>query len=395
LSLLKIIKFLQEKKTVVIALLIILVTITFFAAYFSSGKKMLIPKIENDITSMYTMSKVLQESEMRAAQILDHGSVGWYFIVSGATVEETLQNEEQLINALQKTIATGNLQSVLSTTIFVPPIERQSKVYDAMNVLLPLAAAQFDYLGFPQEYASLFEAEYRAARRFILPQDAPAQAGVSNLWIGELEGNYYSCVFLVKPTGIEVFREIASKLDSVHFINKAEDIGSSLDTLTKTMLFFFVLAYILISAVVFFVYPKREALKICAAPLFIVFFVLIVLTLNNIKLGFFTTIGLILVFGLGLDYIVYMIGRQQADVNAVHKNFTRFATTISFLTTLLSFGALSFSSFFPVHVFGLTVALGLTAAFIFAMLFTVKGVSENQRISGGSASLPSMQVDNM
>jgi len=116
--------------------------------------------------------------------------------------------------------------------------------------------------------------------------------------------------------------------------------------------------------VVFVVYPRRDSLKICAIPLLIVLSALTVLTLSKIPLGFFSVAALVLVFGLGLDYIFYMTGKKHGE----EKPLTSLAVVLSFLTTLLSFGALVLSSFTPTHIFGLTVSAGLGAAFIFAML---------------------------
>ena len=39
------------------------------------------------------------------------------------------------------------------------------------------------------------------------------------------------------------------------------------------------------------------------------------------------------------------------------------AVALSFITTELSFGALAFSSFVPVHIIGLAISSGLLAAF--------------------------------
>ena len=79
-------------------------------------------------------------------------------------------------------------------------------------------------------------------------------------------------------------------------------------------------------------------------------------------MGFFSSAALILVFGLGLDYVFYMVARKKGDL------LTLTAVVLSFLTTILSFGALALSSFVPVHIFGLTVLSGLSVAFISAML---------------------------
>jgi predicted exporter len=320
-------------------------------------------KIENNLSSLYTMSASLLESEKRAAQVLDYGSTGWYFIVAGSTPEETLENEEKLVMRLEEEIVRGNLDSFLGTSVFVPSLQKQKKTYNAMRALLPLAPAQFEYLGFPNSYAQLFENEFTAAQ-YCLPEDAPSRAGIARLWIGEKNGNCYSCVLPLKPKNEAVFRAIAAEFDSVYFVNKARDIGRDLDTLTGTMLLFFLAAYLVISVVVCVVYPRRDSLKICAIPLLLVLTALAALALNKIPLGFFSVAALVLVFGLGLDYIFYMTGTKHGE----GRSLTSLAVVLSFLTTLLSFGALVCSSFTPVHIFGLTVSAGLGAAFMFAML---------------------------
>jgi predicted exporter len=332
-------------------------------------------KVKNDISSLYTMSASMLESEIKAARILDHGSPYWYFIVSGSTPEETLEHEEALTLRLEDEISRGNLGSFLGTSVFVPSVKTQEKTYEAMKALLPIAESQYENLGFPLEYAQFFFDEFAAGATYCLPENAPPNAGVSNLWIGETRGNYYSCVMPMHPGDEAVFRAISAEFDFVHFINKAQDISRDLDILTKTVLFLFLAAYLVISVMVFFVYPWRDSLKICIVPLFLVLAALAILAANAIPLGFFSVAGLILVFGLGLDYIFYMtkkhsvIGTPSFDGSASEDAaLTPLAVLLSFLTTLLAFGALAFSNFVPVHIFGLTISAGVSAAFISAML---------------------------
>jgi predicted exporter len=324
-------------------------------------------KIENNLSSLYTMSASLLESEKRAAQVLDYGSPGWYFIVTGSNPQETLENEERLTACLETEVQRGNLESFLGTSVFVPSIKKQERTYNAMKAFLPYAPAQFEYLGFPPKYAQDFANEF-AAVKHCLPADAPSLAGISKLWIGEQGENCYSCVMPLKPKNEAVFRDIAEEFDSVFFVNKAKDIGRDLDTLTRTMLFFFLAAYLVISVIVFAVYPRKDSVKICVLPPVLVLSALAMLAVNKIPLGFFSASALVLVFGLGLDYIFYMTGKKHGG----GKHLTSLAVVLSFLTTLLSFGALVLSSFTPTHIFGLTVSAGLGAAFIFAMLLQSK-----------------------
>jgi predicted exporter len=324
-------------------------------------------KIKNDISSLYTMSASLLESEKRAAQVLDQGSSPWYFIVRGSSPQETLENEERLCLRLEEEITRGNLGAFLGTSVFAPSIKRQKETYEAMKALLPLAASQFDYLGFPPEYAEIFYDEFAAGERFCLPENVPGRAGISNLWIGERKGIYYSCVLPLQSKDEAVFRAIAGEFDFVYFINKAKDISRDLDTLSRTIMLSFLAAYLAISVLVCFMYPRQDSIKICGVPVFLCISALAVLGLRNIPLGFFSIAALTLVFGLGLDYILYMTGGKHGN-----SGLTSLAIFLSFFTSVLSFGALGFSSFMPVHIFGLTVSAGLSAAFISAMLLQAK-----------------------
>jgi len=346
----------------VLTAVLIIVVLTLFILNLSGIK------IDNNLSSLYTMSDKLFESEKRAALVLNYGSNGWYFIVEGANTEETLINEEKLISRLEAEVLKGNITSFLGTSVFVPSIKRQKETYNAMKALLPLAEDQFENLGFPRSYAQSYKKEFESSERYCYPQEVPDISGISKLWIGENNGNCYSCVFPVNPLDEDAFSSIAAEIDHVYFINKAKDIGHDMDALTQTMLLFFIVAYIVVSALVCVIYPRPDSIKICAVPLLLILSALTIQALNKITLSFFSSAALILVLGLGLDYIFYMTGKKHEE----GKHLTSLAVVVSFLTTLLSFGVLVLSSFMPTHIFGLTVSAGLIAAFIFAMLLQTR-----------------------
>jgi len=328
-------------------------------------------KIKTDLGSLYTMSPFLEESEKKAAMVLDHGSSPWYFIVSGNSTEETLKNEEKLVLLLDEEIAKGNLSSYMGTSMFVPSLEQQKKTYKAMSALQPLAGLQYFYLGFPPEYEEVFYLEYAAGEIYYSPEDVKFWAEVSNLWIGEINGNYYSCVFPFHAKDLEIFKSIINEYDFVYLINKEEDLNSDLDYLTSIIVLLFFIAYLIIAIVIFIVYPLKKSIIICITPALGILAALAVLAVKNIPLGFLPISALILVFGLGTDFNIFMSGSKTGK----EKILVRFAVLLSFITSGLSFGILTFSGFAPVNILGLTVASGLAAAFIFTML--LQGIFDN------------------
>jgi predicted exporter len=340
--------------------------------------------VENKLSDLYEMSEALFESERINAQVLNYGSSGWYFIVSGASTEEVLLNEEALCAALDAEIARGNLGSYMAVSSFCPSIKNQRASYEAAKKLLPLAQTQFQNLGFPPEAAEDYGMAFAAAeQQYLLPSDSEFPPELSsNLWIGKTGDMYYSSVLPLHAAGEDVFRAIASQSENIFFANKVNDTQQELDRLTLMMLILFLIAFAVIIIMIRRFYSWRQTIRIFAVPVFIFMAVLSVLSCLNIPLGFFTIVGLVWVFGLGLDFIFY---NCEAENRRENKEHTSLAILLSFATTALSFGALALSSFAPVHIFGVTVFTGLCAAYIFSTLLSASARSENQRISGSDS----------
>ena len=330
-------------------------------------------EIKTDLSSLYTMSPFLEESEIKATMVLEHGSSPLYFFISGSSIEETLKNEEQLIIRLEEEIAAGSLSSFAGISIFVPSQESQKITYKAMSALLPLSSMQYDHLGFPQMFSEIFYNEYTDGELYCLPEDVKFWPDVYNLWIGEINGIYYSCVYLFNAKNSSIFKSIADEFDFIHLMNKEEDLNRNLDIITKTIVVIFFIAYFIIAAIIFLTYPLKKSIKICLTPALGILVVLAVLAVRDIPLGFLSIFALILVFGLGTDYAIFMSGSKDGE----EKGLTRLAVFLSLLTSCLSFGILTFSSFTPVNIFGFTVAVGLTAAFIFTMLLQGMDTTSN------------------
>ncbi|MCR5725733.1 MAG: MMPL family transporter [Treponema sp.] len=325
-------------------------------------------QIDNNLRDMYTMSEHLFESEKITAQVLDYGSAGWYYLVSGDSPEAVLQTEEMLTQRLDAATNGGLLQSYLAVTSFIPSVKTQEQSYRAAEALLPLAKSQYETLGFSAEAGTArFATQYKAAakKRISLESRLPAavKSIIANLWLGEVDGVFCSVVMPLHTAAEEaVFRDLAADIPGVAFVNKVSDVGTELNQLTAIMLKLLSAAFVLVLILLAFFYPARVLFRIALIPLTTVLTTIAVLTLTGKPVGFFSVTGMVLVFGLGLDYIIYAIEGAAADDDKADSHLNRFAIGLSFLTTAVSFGALTFISFAPVHTIGLTVTAGLTTA---------------------------------
>ncbi len=371
----KVVSVLEQKwvgRTVISALFIISVLLI---AVFHKNVK-----VKNDLLTLYNMEGRLLEDEITASKVIQYTPGGWY-IVSGDSEEDVLQNEEALRHDFEN-ITEGTVGYV-STTNFVPSIQTQKKSQAAYERLLSMADAQFESLGYSSDESAMLSEKMR--KDFSDSKDAyvSIEAGnvpdfitsaISSAWLGKIDGKYYSVVLPTKVTEYTTYRSLVENNDNAFFISKSQDISADLDKLTVMVLKFFVIAYILMFIMLKFFYSWKQAFKIISVPFLIILVVVAVFATCKINLEFFSVTGLILVFGLGLDYIIYMMENEKKKNEAAASTDSTsvlepFATLVSFVTTIISFGALALSSFKPVHLIGLSIFIGLATAYVSSFFY--------------------------
>ncbi|MBO7421481.1 MAG: MMPL family transporter [Spirochaetaceae bacterium] len=362
-------KWNTQKKASLIILLMLFASSVGFIACFRGNLK-----IENNLAKLYKMKGRLLADEIEAASVIQYSPAGW-FIVSGSSEEELLQHEEILCNALRR---EAGFDRLLAASQFVPSAATQKKSQQACALLLQHAEEQFLLLGFDeaetQSLVSSLQSDLEAAAgKFISIENGTVPpfilSAFSSVWIGESDGTFYSAVMPNSTSDKALFEKISAQYEFVHWINTVSDISSDLDRLTKIMIWFFAVSFILVFVILKFLYPLRDSLQIISIPLLIVLVTGAVFSCFNITFEFFSVTGIVLVFGLGLDYIIYTVSGSRSDTedNALERT----AVFLSFVTTVLSFGVLAFSSFLPVHQIGLTVFIGLTVAYLASVLYGI------------------------
>lgn len=357
------------------AMIISLALIFIFALIITIFHKNL--RIENNMFRLYSMEGRVKEDTELCTKITGYYPQSW-FIISGNTEEELLQNEEKICRELDRVQERG----YLATSRFIPSLKKQEESAAAARNLLPFAQEQFLLLGFDESDAENFLEHFNSAlSKKLLPSETlpSSLTAITNmLWLGEIDGKFYSIILPVKIVDEKAYTSIAAASDFAYYENKMKDLGLGLDHLTRLAAVLFCIAYAIILIVLKRFYTWRQTAKIASLPLMCVLLIVSVFLIIGQAVEFFSLTGIILVFGLGLDYIIYMIEnikREKATQNAglseeelKNSRLEPFAITLSFLTTAISFGALIFSTFVPVHTIGLTITLGLVAAFVCTMI---------------------------
>ncbi len=340
-------------------------------------------KIKNNLLTLYDMKGRLLQDEITASKVIQYTPGGWY-IVSGETEDEVLMNEEKLRREFEA--VTNGEVGYVSTSNFVPSIEVQKKSRKAYQKLMKSVATQLQALGFDD--VENFDAlmflmnDYEITKNKYVSFEngsVPAfvESAISSAWLGKVDGKYYSVLLPTKVIDYTTYRSLVENDPNVYFISKSQDISADLDSLTAMILKFFIAAYILMFIMLRFFYSWKQSFKIISVPLLIILVVVAVFALCKIDMEFFSVTGLILVFGLGLDYIIYMMENEKQVVAECNRSgniettsiLEPFATMVSFVTTIISFGALALSSFKPVHLIGLSIFIGLATAYISSFFY--------------------------
>ncbi len=341
-------------------------------------------KIKNNLLTLYNMKGRLLQDEIIASRVIQYTPGGWY-IVSGETEDEALKNEEKLRAEFEK-MTEGKI-GYISTSSFIPSKEIQKKSREAYKKLMESAPEQLQALGFDdvENFDALMKLinDYEITKNnFVSFENGNVpdfiESAISSAWLGKVDGKYFTVLLPTRVTDYTNYRSLAENNDNVYFISKSQDISKDLDSLTSMILKFFVVAYVLMFIMLKFFYSWKQAFKIISVPLLIILVVVAVFALGKINMEFFSVTGLILVFGLGLDYIIYMMENEkkekgnQSSVQSQsleQKTLEPFATMVSFVTTIISFGALALSSFKPVHLIGLSIFIGLATAYVSSFFY--------------------------
>jgi predicted exporter len=326
-------------------------------------------RLNSDVRTLYSMSPALKKSEYLTSAILKHGSTGVYVLVEGDNPEDLRINEEQLVSDLSQARDEGYLASYLGSTFFIPSRRRQAENYQSIGKYLRHEIpSQMELLGFGEAEIRNWEADYLSKKDQWIDLknlgDFPLRDLLDMLWLGQINKKYYSMVMLFKITDMQSLQSIVEKSSSRYFINRIREINSTLENLSFLALIILCISYIIIFCGLVFRYKWLRSFKIIIIPCLASCVVISFLHLAGLPFNIFSVMGLILVPGMGTDYVIFF------SEGKTRPGSTILAITLSMLTTMLSFGMLGFTSL--AGVFGLTVALGVFLSFLLTPLLIGK-----------------------
>ena len=325
-----------------------------------------VTKIRTDFsaTGLYSIPDNLIVQEIAVNERMGNMSNTDLIIVKADSIDGLIEKEELLAPLLKN-------EDYLALSKFLPSVKTQrNNIRLVTKTLLPLLENQTEALGLDREtFLNIRKDMVKSQNRFVNIGQLLHFSALSSLQklIFTNGGSYFSVIILQKGLDAHIRNSIEAADPGIKVFSVLPAINAALDRTAHEAILFNIGAYLLIFFVIFMFLYKKQALVIIAIQLFCLLLNLGMHGLFGIPVNIFSILALILSLGISIDFFIFF--SHTADIKGV----TFIAVFLSMLTTVLSFGTLSLSSFIPVRSFALSLFIGIVCAFVFAPIVMLFG----------------------
>jgi predicted exporter len=243
---------------------------------------------------------------------------------------------------------------------FIPSLKRQRENRQLVADMLvgqPLAQMQ-SRLGIPGDQQSYPPEETGAGLTYSAINDTEI---LTTYVLDNKPGNWSSLILLDGVAQTRPLVELVSEDQALAYIDHVQDIAEVLQLYRERITLFFGVAVLAIFGLLWHRYGKYQAFRIMGVAVVAVVTTPFILAVFGETFTFFSVMGLILVFAIGLDYALFCGSQRRGEAGA-----TLLANGLSAASTIFAFGFLSFSSIYALHSFGVHVFVGISVAFFLA-----------------------------
>ncbi len=345
----------------------------------------------DDIRILHTPSAALLEEEKKLNAIINSYAGNQFFIVTGPTEQQVLQNEEAFRPRLDELIESGAITGYQPITRFLPSISRQENDYRLQKLKLyndgsdePGPAPLFmETLGFDAATIEQLLQHFTAGENeYLTLENWPdlQASGLNLLWLGQIDGKFGTLILLQGVKDTAALAASTAHDDGVMFVDKVNELGHILERQRRSATAMLALAYGAVIILLVLRYRQAKAALLVLVPLVSTLLTIALLSSAGMSVGLFHLFAMFLILGLGMDYSIF-IYESSATETASHT-----AILFSAITSCLSFGLLALSSTPMVQFFGATVFIGSLLNLILAP--AVAHLSPGQRLHNPSAGEP-------
>lgn len=339
-----------DRRGVIVALVVSLFVV--------SGMLRLQPR--DDLRQLHAAPPDLVAMQGRIGELLGLPSPAQYFVVTGGSVEQLLQREEQLGARLDAAVAQGKLAAWQALSQWLPSSARQrenarlsagieSAVIERVNALT----------GESLQRARFASAPLRVEDLLGLPQGRM----LARTWLGQVAGSQASAVLLhgVRAPMLPALAACANGIEGVRFVDRTETISALLARYRVGMAGLLVAGYVGVFLLLAWRY-RAAAWRALTPTVVGSLLTLAVFGWAGWPLQLFGVLALLLLLGMGVDYGIFLL-EHPGDGAAW------LAVALAGISTLLAFGLLALSATPALRAFGLTMLVGEVSIWLITPCF--------------------------
>ncbi|MEP6832062.1 MAG: MMPL family transporter [Gemmatimonas sp.] len=327
----------------------------------------------DDIRLLQSLPDSLLREQTDVGRILDVPFTGQLYIVRAPSEQLLLEREEALrarLDSLQQQHVFDGYQAV---TTWLPSQRSQrrdallvrDKIYAANGALHQLRGA----LQEDDAWETRIRSEATSSTVIPLTSAAwlasPISEPLRPLWLGQQGAEWVSVVTLkgVENERLPELARAAEGFVGVQWADKVASISSVLGRYRVRMSWVLAASYLLVF-LIFLPRYGRASWRILAPSVAASLVSLAVIGLLGQPLQLFHVLALFLVFGLGVDFAIFLSVQTHSAEGDVS-----FAVGLAAISTVLSLGLLALSATPVLHAFGLVMLVGITVSLLAAPLF--------------------------
>ena len=314
----------------------------------------------DSLTAMRTPDTALKADEAKFTELFSRDMTQHWFVVFGNSADEALQREAALEERLKKAINDG----VLGGFDAIPIVgeETQRKLLPYYKKMSENVRAALTEVGI-----ALKETKDPAILTLKDYVRSPL-ARAAGFRVATLSDNSIALIVTVSNVENEdALKAIARETEGATWYSRKAAFESLFQACRTMVSILLAVAFVGILLVFLKSFGAKAGFAAVTCSALSLATSLGAMGWLGIPLHLFSLFALILILGIGIDYVVFFHNHRNAAASV------SFAVTIAMLTTLLSLGILVLSSTEAISNFGLVLFLGITASYLIApLILTVK-----------------------
>ena len=313
-------------------------------------------RVDDDIAQLQALPQDILAQEKTITALTGQGVDQKWFVVHGASAQQTLERLEAFTPALAQAQQAGDLKSW--RTLPLNSLARQKSDLDLLRMAAPAVTRVLHQAGLttvsPDLSAMPVEVEAWLA--------SPASEGWRLLWLTLPDGQSGVLVPVEGVKNSPALRDLAEQQPGVVWVDRKASFDS-LFALYRTLLTgLLVVALAVIACGAMLRLGWRKGLITLVPSLLSLGCGLAALAVTGHPVNLFSLLALVLVLGIGINYTLFFNNPRGTPLTSM------LAITLAMMTTLLTLGMLVFSTTQAISSFGIVLVSGIFTAFLLAPL---------------------------